>query len=254
MGPVYEAWADAADLVIHHSEWGKQRALATYRVRRSRHAMWSSPMDTSRSGSRRRADPEVESERRSESSGFDPAFCASVSSARRERRRMSNWPCGRSPVVGATTSNCWSCHFAMTTTCPTIRASWPGRTRWSRGRSTSGGWPRWTRSLMPFDPDGRDAHHRHDRRRHRLRAADHRFVVAVPPRDAGRRRDHLRRHRAGPHRGASTASINAALDAAAKAALRPPPGPRLVDDRRTDLRRARPARQQPTLNECECAA
>ena len=31
MGPVYEAWADAADLVIHHSEWGKQRALSTYR-------------------------------------------------------------------------------------------------------------------------------------------------------------------------------------------------------------------------------
>lgn len=28
--PLYRAWAEAADLVVHHSEWGKGRALATY--------------------------------------------------------------------------------------------------------------------------------------------------------------------------------------------------------------------------------
>ncbi|MET0903413.1 MAG: hypothetical protein ABWZ52_09240 [Acidimicrobiales bacterium] len=30
-GPIYEAWAAAADLVLHHSEWGRDRALAAYR-------------------------------------------------------------------------------------------------------------------------------------------------------------------------------------------------------------------------------
>jgi len=30
MGPVYEAWARAADLVIHHSDWGRQQALSRY--------------------------------------------------------------------------------------------------------------------------------------------------------------------------------------------------------------------------------
>lgn len=30
MVPVYELWAQAADLVIHHSEWGRDKACATY--------------------------------------------------------------------------------------------------------------------------------------------------------------------------------------------------------------------------------
>lgn len=29
--PLYEAWARAADLVVHHSDWGRRKALATYR-------------------------------------------------------------------------------------------------------------------------------------------------------------------------------------------------------------------------------
>ena len=31
--PIYEAWAGAADLVLHHSEWGRDRALSAYGFR-----------------------------------------------------------------------------------------------------------------------------------------------------------------------------------------------------------------------------
>jgi len=30
MVPVYQAWAEAADLVIHHSQWGREKVLTTY--------------------------------------------------------------------------------------------------------------------------------------------------------------------------------------------------------------------------------
>jgi hypothetical protein len=45
--PIYEAWAEAADLVIHHSVWGRDRAIATYAFGRSTrhvvipHAAWN---------------------------------------------------------------------------------------------------------------------------------------------------------------------------------------------------------------------
>jgi hypothetical protein len=63
--PIYEAWAEAADLVIHHSVWGRDRAVDTYAFGPSTrhvvipHAAWHPLDDTAAAADRAATEAEL---------------------------------------------------------------------------------------------------------------------------------------------------------------------------------------------------
>ena len=201
--PIYQRWAETVDAVIHHSEWGRGRMLARYRFRTDCRARGHPPRALRRPLAASRARSHAPRPRPRSGSPPRRSASACVGAPRadkhvdeflgRGRRVRTRRPPGRVLVARVRRRRA-------------RRPAHRDRRAVPRGRRRDLRDPprRVRRARVSLRPRRRHARHRHRRRRDRARDARAGLGVAVPHRDARRRRDpgrsHRRRDRRSPRR------------------------------------------------------
>ena len=213
--PIYQQWADVADAVIHHSEWGKERMLARYSFRpECRHEvlvhghfgdLWPAAATTTRAAAESRL-------------GLAPAALRiGLVGAPREDKKVVEFLEGVAGVQPGRHPG----RVLVAAPRQDRAGRSPHRDRRAVPQRRSGDVRDTTRSLrcprVPLRPRRRHARDRNHRRRHRGRHPRVDLRLDLPHRDARRRRDSLR-----PHRGEVATALDGLTDddvARARAAI-----------------------------------